>query len=79
LQKQKGLFLACFGSKVPTNFIYFLVIYVRQFFNKMFCQFNIILNNQASVLDIPTGYQWVYHMGKKKQQKWTMDITKYAK
>jgi len=39
-KNKKGLFLACFGSKGPTNFIYFLVIYVQQFFNKMFCQFD---------------------------------------
>jgi len=40
--KKKGAFLACFGSKVPTNLFIFLVIYVRQFFNKIFCQFDYI-------------------------------------
>lgn len=70
----------------------------------MFCQFDIITNNQLSVLDSffqilsmakPSIFQknWQFNIfgffpmtpngyiiwGKKKQQKWTMDITKYAK
>jgi hypothetical protein len=49
--KKKGAFLACFGSKVPTNLFIFWSFMFGSFLTKCFSQFDIILNNQASVLD----------------------------
>jgi len=60
LQKQKGAFLACFGSKVTTNLFIFWSFMFGSFLTIFFANL-IILNNQASVLD---SFFQIFSMGK---------------